>query len=99
MFNFACDEQTTVSVTFEGDTLSGTGTGTVLRNKLSGNDNIGIQLLFNDSTPVKMTEKIEVAYSAQSTELLSFNAYYYYKGGNISRCSVKANTTFTFEYQ
>ncbi|WP_354691288.1 fimbrial protein [Phytobacter sp. RSE-02] len=99
MFNFSCDEQTTVSVTFEGDTLSGTGTGTVLRNKLSGNDNIGIQLLFNDSTPVKMTEKIEVAYSAQSTELLNFNAYYYYKGANISSCPVKANTTFTFEYQ
>ncbi|CAM7619770.1 Fimbrial-type adhesion domain-containing protein [Phytobacter diazotrophicus] len=95
MFNFPCDEQTTVSVTFEGDTLSGTGTGTVLRNKLSGNENIGIQLLFNDSTP----EKIEVAYSAQSTELLNFNAYYYYKGVNISSCPVKANTTFTFEYQ
>ncbi|QOV67011.1 fimbrial protein [Citrobacter sp. BDA59-3] len=98
-FNLACDEQTRVSVTFDGDTLSGTGTDSVLKNKLSGNDNVGVQLLFNDSTPVKMAEKLEVAGSAQATELLSFNAYYYYKGGDISGGPVKANTTFTFEYQ
>ena len=98
-FNLSCDEQTSVSVTFEGDTLSGTGTDSVLKNRLSGNDNVGIQLLFNDTTPVKMAEKITVAASAQSAELLSFNAYYYYKGGDISGGPVKANTTFTFEYQ
>ena len=98
-FNLACDAQAAVSVTFNGDTLSGTGTDSVLKNKLSGNDNVGIQLLFNDSTPVKMTEKLKVATSAQPTEQLSFNAYYYYKGGNVSSGPVKANTTFTFEYQ
>lgn len=98
-FNLTCEHQTAVSVTFNGDTLSGTGTDSVLKNKLSGNDNVGIQLLFNDSTPVKMTEKLKVATSAQPTEQLSFNAYYYYKGGNVSSGPVKANTTFTFEYQ
>lgn len=98
-FDLACEPQTSVSVTFDGDTLSGTGTDSVLKNKLNGNDNVGIQLLFNDSTPVKMTEKLEVASSAQSSQLLNFNAYYYYKGGEINNGPIKANTTFTFEYQ
>jgi type 1 fimbria pilin len=98
-FDLACEPKTAVSVTFDGDILSGTGTDSVLKNKLSGNDNVGIQLLFNDNTPVKMSEKLQLVTSAQATQLLSFNAYYYYKGGAISGGPVKANATFTFDYQ
>lgn len=99
IINLACDPQTKVSVTFEGDMLNGTGSDSVLKNSIAGNDNIGVQLLFNNNSPIKMAEKLLLTASSQTTELLSFNAYYYYKGGAVSGGPVKANATFTFDYQ
>lgn len=96
-FNLVRDPQTTVSVTFEGTPLS--GTDNVLKNTLTGNDNIGVQMLFSDDTPVKLATKYPVVSSAQASEILNLNAYYYYKGGAVSSGPVKANTTFTFDYQ
>jgi type 1 fimbria pilin len=98
-FQFAlnCDASTAVSVTFEGDALS--GTDNVLKNAYSGNDNIGVQMLFSDNTPVKLDTKYPVISSAQEHEILKLNAYYYYKGGDVGAGPIKANTTFTFDYQ
>lgn len=98
-YNLNCEPETAVSITFDGDALNGTGTDSVLKNSQSGNDNIGIQLLFNSTTPVKLAERLLLVSSAQSTELLSFNAYYYYKGGDLNSGLVKANASFTFDYQ
>jgi type 1 fimbria pilin len=98
-FQFAlnCDASTAVSVTFEGDVLS--GTDNVLKNAYSGNDNIGVQMLFSDNTPVKLETKYPVISSAQENEILKLNAYYYYKGGDVGAGPIKANTTFMFDYQ
>ena len=98
-FQFAlnCDASTAVSVTFEGDVLN--GTDNVLKNAYSGNDNIGVQMLFSDNTPVKLETKYPVISSAQENEILKLNAYYYYKGGDVGAGPIKANTTFMFDYQ
>lgn len=96
-FNLACATQTSVSVAFEGTPLS--GTNDVLKNSAPGNDNIGVQMTFSDDTPVKLGSIYPITSSAQSSELLKFNAYYYYSGGSVTVGPVKANTTFTFNYQ
>jgi type 1 fimbria pilin len=95
-FALACDVSTGVSVTFEGDALS--GTDNVLKNASAGNDNVGVQMLFNDNTPVKLATRYPVISSAQTSEILKLSAWYYYKGGSIAAGPVKANTTFTFDY-
>lgn len=96
-FDLNCDTQTAVSVTFEGEPLA--GTEDVLKNVLTGNDNLGVQMLFSDNTPVKLGTEYPVISSAQANEILKLNAYYYYKGGTITAGPIKANTTFTFDYQ
>lgn len=96
-FNLACQTGTSVSVTFEGQTLS--GTDNVLKNTLTGNDNVGIQLLFGDDKSLVLGSKYSVYSSAGASEILKLNAYYYYKGGTITAGQIKANTTFTFNYQ
>ena len=71
-FALTSDVSTAVSVTFEGDSLS--GTDNVLYNAYSGNDNICVQMLFNDNTPVKLEIKNPVISSAQEHVILKFNA-------------------------
>lgn len=95
-FNLTCDPQTSVSIQFDGTTMN--NIDNVLANSKSGNDNVGIQILFND-TPVKMGEKLDVISSAQANETVGFNAYYYYKSGTVSAGEVNSVATFTFDYQ
>lgn len=96
-FDLACEPQTAVSVTFGGTALI--GTDSVLKNTLTGNGNIGVQMVFSDDTPVKLDTKYPVTASAQGNETLKLNAYYYFIGGSVSAGPIKANTTFTFDYQ
>jgi type 1 fimbria pilin len=60
-------------------------------NKLSGNDNIGIQLVHNNNA-MKIGENIELLSAAADSENLKFNAYYYYKGGAVQSGPIKSQT-------
>lgn len=95
-FKLTCDPQTSVSIRFDGTTMD--NVDNVLANTKAGNDNVGIQLLFND-TPIKIGEMLEVISSSQANETVGFNAYYYYKGGAVSGGEVNSVATFTFDYQ
>ncbi|BDD48775.1 MULTISPECIES: fimbrial protein [Phytobacter] len=96
--NLACENKPKVSVKFNGDKMPGIASEDVLVNKLSGNDNIGIQLVHNNNA-MKIGENIELLSAAADSENLKFNAYYYYKGGTVQSGSIKANSEFTFTYQ
>ncbi|AUO64336.1 hypothetical protein WM46_05970 [Citrobacter freundii complex sp. CFNIH2] len=95
-FNFTCDPQTAVTVKFDGETIN--NLDDVLKNSEEGNDNVGIQLLYND-TPLKIGDPLQVISSAQSRESLSFQADYYYKGGDVSAGKVHSSAVFTFDYK
>ncbi|MFC6123833.1 fimbrial protein [Citrobacter bitternis] len=96
--NLACEYTPKVTVKFNGDKMPGIASEDVLMNKLSGNDNIGIQLVHNNNA-MKIGENIELLSAAADSENLKFNAYYYYKGGTVQSGSIKANSEFTFTYQ
>ena len=95
--NLSCEPDTTVSVKFEGATMP--GKTDVLSNASSGNENIGIQMLFKNS-PVVLGNTLRVVDNAQEQERMSFDAYYYYNGNSsIKAGDVTAVTTFTLTYQ
>ncbi|QOV68613.1 fimbrial protein [Citrobacter sp. BDA59-3] len=96
--NLACENTPKVNVTFSGDKMSGVASEDVLVNKLSGNDNVGVQILYG-SNPLKIGEKVAVLSAAGSNELLKFNAYYYYKGGTVQGGTIKSQSEFTFTYE
>ena len=73
--NLACENTPKVSVKFNGDKMPGITSEDVLVNKLSGNDNIGIQLVHNNNA-IKVGENMEVLSAAADSENLKFNAYY-----------------------
>lgn len=93
--NLNCEPKTVVSIQFDGTTM--TGMTDVLANSSSGNTNIGVQLLLK-GVPIVFGRALTVINSAQPTESLSFNAYYYWNGGVIKSGSVTAVSTFTLTY-
>lgn len=96
--NLECENSPKVSVIFDGDKMSGVASEDVLVNKLTGNENIGVQILYN-SNPLKIGEKVAVLSSAGANEALKFNAYYYFKGGTVQSGTIKSQTEFTFSYE
>ncbi|MDV2902018.1 hypothetical protein R0H17_10305 [Phytobacter diazotrophicus] len=96
--NLACGNMPRVTVKFNGDKMPGIASEDVLVNKLSGNDNIGIQLFYK-SNAMKIGENIELLSAAADSENLKFNAYYYYKGGAVQSGPIKSQTEFTFTYE
>ncbi len=96
--NLACEYQPKVNVTFDGDKMPGVASEDVLVNKLTGNDNVGVQILYG-SNPLKIGEKVTVLSAAGTNESLKFNAYYYYKGGTVQSGPIKSQTMFTFAYE
>lgn len=95
--NLACDPETTVSVKFEGTKM--TGKNDVLANISTGNENVGVQMLFKGN-PVILGQNIQVINSSQNEESLPFSAYYFYNGApGVHAGAVTATTTFTFTYQ
>lgn len=95
-FNLSCEQQTVVSIKFEGTVMN--GESSVLSNSLSGNDNIGIQIEFNDAE-VELNSLLKVVENAQDQETLNFKAYYYYRGGNVNPGEIKAVATYLFSYE
>ncbi len=95
--NLECKYQPKVSVQFDGTKMTGVASGDVLGNQLSGNDNVGVQIMYDNSV-IKLGEKIAVLSAATENESLKFNAYYYFNGGSIQGGPMKANTEFTFTY-
>lgn len=96
--NLACEYKPKVSVKFDGEKMPGVTSEDVLVNKLSGNDNVGVQIVYN-SNPLKIGSNVAVINSAEASETLKFNAYYYYKGGTVQSGSIKSQTEFTFSYE
>ncbi|PXW44360.1 type 1 fimbria pilin [Klebsiella oxytoca] len=95
-----CKAKTRVSLQFTGTTMSDTGTDDVLVNQIAGNENIGIQLYRADAgTAITFNNKYLVINSADATENLDFDAYYYYKGGSVVAGIIKSISTFTFSYE
>lgn len=93
-----CEHSPKVSVKFDGDKMPGITSEDVLVNKSSGNDNVGIQILYS-ANPLKIGEKVAVLSSADDSEALKFNAYYYYKGGDVQSGPVKSQSEFLFSYE
>lgn len=93
--SLSCDPQTTVSAQFDGTTLP--GTQNVLANTSPGNTSIGIQMTYN-GTPVVLGQKFQAISSATAQQLLNFQSYYYYNGGNLNSGPINAVSTFTFSY-
>ncbi|CAI1580083.1 fimbrial protein BcfF [Serratia fonticola] len=93
--NLTCEPQTTVTVKFEGTTIP--GKTDVLANTSSGNDSVGIQVLFKN-IPVVYGQDLQVIANSQAQESLNFNAYYYYNGGDVSAGLVSSVATLTFKY-
>jgi type 1 fimbria pilin len=97
--DLTCDPQTTVSIKFEGTPLG--ALTNVLKNSYSGNDNVGIQILYGN-TPLDVLSTstlVKVVSNAQNKEILTFNAYYYYRGGDISGGPIKSQAMFTLDYK
>lgn len=97
-FRLTCNLGTVVNLQFDGMTLSGTGSDSVLKNQLFNNDNLGIQL-FEGNTPLTIGDKMLITDSADAFLNLSFDAYYYYKGGKVNGGPFKSQITFTFTYE
>lgn len=97
-FRLTCNLGTVVNLQFEGTTLSGTGPDSVLKNQLPRNDNLGIQL-FEGNTPLTIGDKRLITNSADAFLNLSYDAYYYYKGGEVNGGPFKSQITFTFTYE
>lgn len=93
-----CKDKPKISVKYTGDTMTGTGTDTVLANKTSGNDNVGIQIFYNGSA-IKIGDKLTTITSTQANENLKFNSYYYFKGGAVSAGPIQSNAEFTMSYE
>lgn len=96
--DLTCDPQTTVSIKFDGPQFG--STTNVLKNTLTGNDNVGVQILFDDEPMdiLSASNPIKIISNSQSKETLSFNAWYYYGGGDVSAGAIKSHATFTFDY-
>lgn len=93
--NLTCDPQTTVSVKFDGAAME--GKDDVLANTSSGNDSIGVQMLFNED-PITLGQNMRVIENSQEQETLALEAYYYYNGGAVNAGEISSVTTFTFVY-
>ena len=96
--NLECENSPKVSVKFDGDKMPGVTSEDVLVNKLSGNDNVGVQILYG-SNPLQIGSNVAVLSAAGTNEALKFNAYYYYKGGTVQSGPIKSQTEFTFSYE
>ncbi|WP_174510409.1 fimbrial protein [Klebsiella oxytoca] len=97
--NLLCDKDTTVSVQFDGTTMS--GKNDVLANSVSKNNSVGIQLVDKRlNQVVQFGQKVKVIDNANAVEELRYEARYYYDGGSdIQAGGVRATATFTLTYQ
>lgn len=93
--NLTCEPQTTVTMKFEGTTM--TGKNDVLANTSPGNDSVGVQVLFNNN-PIVYGQDLQVIANSQAQEDLTFNAYYYYDCGTIEAGELNAIATVTLTY-
>jgi hypothetical protein len=93
--NLTCDPDTTVSVKFDGTSIA--GKDNILANTSTGNDAVGIQMVFNGN-PITLGQTLQVINNSQAQETLSFNAYYYYNGGVLSGGPVTSVATYTLSY-
>lgn len=95
--NLQCNENTDVTITFNATALS--GTDNVLKNTLSGNDNVGFQLLYGGN-PVKVNNTLLLRTGASGATNLKFDVYYYYKGsGAVTAGAIKSGAEFTLDYK
>ncbi|SNY79615.1 fimbrial protein [Enterobacter sp. CC120223-11] len=93
--NFTCTPGMLLQTKFEGTAMS--GNNDVLANTESGNDNVGIQMVYNNS-PVTLGQNLTVTNNAQASQIMNLDSYYFYKGGSLTSGQIKTVTTFTISY-
>lgn len=93
--DLTCDQADKITMQFDGTTMA--GHADVLANTQSGNNAVGIQVLFN-GTPIKYGEQIQVKTNPSPHESLAFDAHYFYSGGQVNAGPVGALATMSFTY-
>ena len=86
------------NITFNGDKMPGVSSNDVLKNMNSGNENVGVQILFNN-TPLVIGKEVLVKWWPSGNTPIKFKAYYFTKGGSISPGTVKAKSEFVLTYE
>lgn len=99
--DLTCDLHTVVKMKFTGTALSGASpANTVLANSNSNVDNIGFQILSNETPVTLNAAATTVVPDSRAQESLNYTAYYYFKGGStINAGTVTAQAIYTLEYQ
>lgn len=93
-----CQGNPKVNVTFTGTSMPGVTDDGVLQNEISGNTDVGIQLVY-DNSPVELGTTFTTLTSAGENEILPFTAYYYYKNGSVFPGAIKSHAEFLFSYE
>lgn len=97
-FNLKCSEGTVVKAKFTGTTMS--DNNQVLANGDTSNSNIGVQI---ENTNSNQTVEFGVPFVAVNDAIgnqdLTFNTYYYYRGGNLEAGKVNSTATFELTYE
>ncbi|MBV8872362.1 MAG: type 1 fimbrial protein [Metakosakonia sp.] len=86
------------NITFNGDKMPGVGSNDALKNMNSGNDNVGVQILF-DNTPLVIGKEVFVKWWPGENTPIKFKAHYFTKPGSINPGTVKAKTEFVLTYE
>lgn len=85
-------------LTFNGTKMAGVGSNDALANLNSGNDNVGIQIMF-DGNPVVIGKEVLVKWWPTGDTPVKFKAHYFTKSYTINAGTVKAKSEFTLTYE
>lgn len=78
--------------------MPGVASNDVLKNINWGNDNVGVQILFDES-PLEIGKEVLVKWWPSGNTPIKFKAYYFTKSGSISPGTVRAKTEFVLTYE
>ncbi|WP_418611789.1 fimbrial protein [Klebsiella pasteurii] len=93
-----CKKETRVYLQFKGVNMS--GIADVLVNYEVDNINVGAQLYHADTeTAITYNTRYLAVNSASTVENLAFDAYYYYRGGDVSPGKIRTHAMFLFNYE
>ena len=85
-------------ITFNGDKMPGVASNDVLKNMNSGNENVGVQIMFDD-TPLEIGKEVLVKWWPSENTNLKFKAHYFTKNGSINPGTIRAKSEFVITYE
>lgn len=86
------------NITFNGDKMPDVASNDVLKNMNSGKENVGVQIMFDD-TPLEIGKEVLVKWWPSENTNLKFKAYYFTKNGSIYPGTVRAKSEFVITYE